>query len=234
MKTRIILLGLALVAMAGTIFIAVKPAHPTPADTAANASSETGSDATTKPNRSPQETLQSPTSDAHGKEAALAQQTTGRKSGAASSSGFTAAAPGLRAGSSSAVPAPVGPGEKLPALVPGLRASARMNVRGQSVDLEPNQVGSFPRVNLDPGQQVSVVVQWPDAQAGQRVVVAVEDGGELNDGQRVLPLDLDGAGSASFEFTAGRGPGIYRVTLRHKQDVKTLEMWVGPELALQE
>ncbi len=135
-------------------------------------------------------------------------------------------------GATGATPAQMAAVSQLPIRVHGEKVLAQMNVGGQSIDLEPNQVGAFPRVLIDLGQKVSVTVNWPDAQAGQRVVAAVEDGGTLNQGQRVLPLNLDGRLQVAFDFTAEQGPGIYRVTLRHGADTKALELWAGPELAL--
>jgi len=121
-----------------------------------------------------------------------------------------------------------------PPLVDGQMVKAHIVVGNESGDLIPNQFGEFPRVHIDPKQTVSVTAVWPDAQPGQRVVAAVEDGGLLAGGKPVLAFTLDASRQASFDFTAGSGGGIYRVTLRQGPDTKIVQFWAGPDLALKQ
>ena len=121
-----------------------------------------------------------------------------------------------------------------PPLVDGQMVKAHIVVGNESGDLIPNQFGEFPRVHIDPKQTVSVTASWPDAQPGQKVVAAVEDGGLLAGGKPVLAFTLDASRQVSFDFTAGSGRGIYRVTLRQGPDTKIVQFWAGPDLALKQ
>jgi hypothetical protein len=121
-----------------------------------------------------------------------------------------------------------------PALVPGEMVAVQVVSGGKSCSLTPDQVGAFPKVNIDARQQVSVTASWPDGQAGQKVVVAAEDGGQVGGSNHPLAFTLDDQRQVAFDFTAGNGPGIYRVTLRKGPDVKTIQFWAGAELALKQ
>ena len=121
-----------------------------------------------------------------------------------------------------------------PPLVDGQMVWAHMETDGESGDLIPNQFGEFPRVHIDPKQTVSVTAMWPEGEAGQKVVVAQMDGGQLSGGQQLLAFTLDASRQVAFDFTAGNGNGIYRVTLRNGSDKKMLQFWAGPELALKQ
>ena len=97
----------------------------------------------------------------------------------------------------------------------------------------PNPVGTFvPRVRVEPRQTIAVAVACPQAEPGASVVAAIEDGGQLDDGQRVVRLTTDAEHQVKFQFTAGADRGIYRVALRQGTDLKYLEFWAGEELTL--
>ena len=117
-------------------------------------------------------------------------------------------------------------------LVSGQMVEAKVQVGQRRYELTPNQVGSFQRIYLPPKAKVPIEVSYPSGQPGDKVSAAIDDGGQVGNGQRVLALQLDGQRKVGFDFTAGEGAGIYRVTMRKVGDVKNLEFWVGPELAL--
>ena len=90
----------------------------------------------------------------------------------------------------------------------------------------------FERVRVEPGETVPIAVAWPNAMPGERVVAVVEDGGQMEGGERVKVLVLDERRMGRFEFTTALEPGLYRVTLRRVGETKTVELWVGAELPL--
>lgn len=110
--------------------------------------------------------------------------------------------------------------------------SAMVRVGGQTLQGDANELGIFPEIRVQPGQQVGVTVAYPEGQPGQRIVAAVEDGGLLQDGERVLPMQLDSQQAVTFNFTAGEARGIYRVTLRRGTETKMLQFWAGEPLPL--
>lgn len=87
----------------------------------------------------------------------------------------------------------------------------------------------LPRQNITVGAQVPMQAIFPNAEPGEAVIAAVADGGSLNGGKPVLPLTLDAQGRAQFAFTGSQEPGLFRVTLRRGLEVKTIELWAGPE-----
>jgi hypothetical protein len=136
----------------------------------------------------------------------------------------------------------------VPAWHPGEDAIAAITTAdGHTIqNLHPNQVNSFPRVNIQPNDTVQVSVAWPKGSPGEPVVVAVEDGGSLGAvgqsadksaqskaAERVLKLALDDKGQIKFAFTCSAESGIFRVTLRKGAETKTVELWAGalPTLA---
>lgn len=115
----------------------------------------------------------------------------------------------------------------------GERATARVVLNGNpQPEMRPNQLGVFPRHPLPASIPVDLEVSYPDAPAGAKIVVAVQDGGRLANGQAVQVLTADASKKAPLRFTPGNNRGLYRVTVRRGMDVKTLEFWVGPELPL--
>lgn len=104
---------------------------------------------------------------------------------------------------------------------------------GKSYDkhLEANHSGDFPRVLIEPSAAVPVAITYPEAAAGETVVACVMDGGNLG-GELAQNLVLDKQGRLQFVFNAGESLGIYRVTLRHGNSLKTLRFWAGPPLTV--
>ena len=111
---------------------------------------------------------------------------------------------------------------------PGEPASAWVTVGGVHTPLlSPNQVGAFPRVYLPQGGQADVQVQLPEAAAGDQVVVAVEDGGDLANGKPAEAFTLDESRQIAFQFQASQSLGNFRVSVRHGAQTKIVTFWAG-------
>lgn len=153
--------------------------------------------------------------------------------------GTPVAGPGVKPPEAQTLPAQLrfadeGPDTETPAAVSS-EASAVLTIDGKEVKLgRPDALGVFPRQTIEPGAEVAMRVALPEAAEGDPVAVAVEDGGTLDNRQTVLMPRLDAARAVSFRYRAGTSSGLFRVTLRHPTGVKTVELWVGPELALAE
>ncbi|HEY5895173.1 MAG TPA: hypothetical protein VIT91_18280, partial [Chthoniobacterales bacterium] len=104
------------------------------------------------------------------------------------------------------------------------RAEATLTIGDKKVKLEPNQVGGFPQVLVQPRQKITVEMVYPEGSPGDMVVAAVMDGGRLEDGQRVLSLRLDESRQVKFNYAVSEEEGVFRVTLRKGGDVKTVEL----------
>jgi hypothetical protein len=106
--------------------------------------------------------------------------------------------------------------------------------RQQTPELALNELDEFPRIYVSPGEEAAVRMRWPQAAPGDRVVAAVEDGGQLGGGARVKALELDANQELSFAFVAGMEPGIYRISVRRGAETKTVQFWASndPKLSI--
>ncbi|HEY5892533.1 MAG TPA: hypothetical protein VIT91_04810 [Chthoniobacterales bacterium] len=109
------------------------------------------------------------------------------------------------------------------------RAEATLTIGDKKVNLEPNQIGAFPQVLVQPRQQITVEMVYPDGSPGDLVVAAVMDGGQLENGQHVLSLRLDDSRQVKFNYAVSEEEGVFRITLRKGGDLKTVELWAGAE-----
>lgn len=117
----------------------------------------------------------------------------------------------------------------------GEKASAWVTVGAQvTPELRVNQFGEFPRTYAAPGQEVTVRVQFPDAEPGARIVAQVEDGGKLDGGKAVLALELDEKREAGFRFQSDKEQGAYRISIHRGPDWKVVQIWAAtdPKLAI--
>ena len=125
-------------------------------------------------------------------------------------------------------------GDKELALASGRFAGtqAHFQVNGQAYSLRPNQLGSYPKVLIAAKQVIPISIHYPDGQAGDPVLVQVEDGGGVgpHGTSLVQHVALDDQSGINFSFQAGDQNGIYRVTMMRGGDIENLEFWVGPEL----
>ncbi len=111
-------------------------------------------------------------------------------------------------------------------LVPGEPAYCTIIANNKTYVLTPNQVGSFDRVfNFSPGQLVPVEVTYPNGRAGDKVVVAVEDGGSV-DSKGVLSARLDNQKKIRFQFQVF-DIGMHEITLKKDNDIKTIQLYGG-------
>jgi hypothetical protein len=97
-----------------------------------------------------------------------------------------------------------------------------------------NELDEFPRIYVAPGEEAEVRMRWPQAAPGDKVVAAVEDGGQLGHGERVKALEVDANQELSFPFVAGMEPGIYRISVRRGAETKTVQFWASndPKLSV--
>lgn len=113
----------------------------------------------------------------------------------------------------------------------GERAAAVVEAEGKKIELSPNQIGNFQRVQVSPKAAVPVRVVYPDAQEGQAVVAEAQDGGTIKDSGSILwPSKLNNEKAFAFTFAASENPGMHRIVLRKGADVKQLDFWVGPQI----
>jgi cytoskeletal protein RodZ len=117
---------------------------------------------------------------------------------------------------------------------PGLFATASVSVNGKDYQLTPNQLGSFPRVLVEPSSTTHVKIAYPQAHAGDSVVVETEDGGQLDNSKMANIATLDDKLTLQFNFQTTSQSGIYHVTLRNGADVKVLNFWAGAEPLVRE
>jgi hypothetical protein len=84
------------------------------------------------------------------------------------------------------------------------------------------------RAGLSPEQSVTVTLQFPRQQAGQKVIVSSLDGGALSlpEDDKSSDLFVREDGIAPFQFHAGHQPGLYRVIVRLGTALYHLEFYV--------
>lgn len=112
---------------------------------------------------------------------------------------------------------------------PGERTVAKISNQGAEQALLPNEIGFFPRVYIQPNQEVPVELNYPDGLPEEAVSVHVEDGGALDGRLPGKLYRLDEGNSMAFRFRANADEGVYRVAIRKGSDVRVLEFWVGEE-----
>lgn len=92
-----------------------------------------------------------------------------------------------------------------------------------TVQLEKHD-STFDRVALNPGQTVTVALQYDATAAGQAVMADALDGGTIT-----VPeggLVIDGNGVLTFQFQAGTAPGSCRVSIHQAGDGDKVQFWV--------
>lgn len=93
-----------------------------------------------------------------------------------------------------------------------------------------NRIGYFNQIsNVEPQQKVLIEVAYPNAKAGDKVAIAVADGGTLENNQKASVLQLNSQKKLSFNFFADTDLGIYRIMLRKGNDTKVVQLWVGDD-----
>lgn len=109
-------------------------------------------------------------------------------------------------------------------------AVAVVRVDGKPITLEPNSLGSFPRIRIAAEGTASITVSYSKGTVSEPLMIQCEDGGTLDNRTVVQSGTLDVSKGVSFEFKAGSQEGVYRITLRKGWDEKQLVFWVGPDI----
>lgn len=84
--------------------------------------------------------------------------------------------------------------------------------------------GLSPLIALQPNDQVTLELSFPQDFAGQSIEAEPLDGGTLAANQRSATLSADGV--MSLTFAAGAQPGLHRIALRVAGTVSLLRFWV--------
>jgi hypothetical protein len=79
-------------------------------------------------------------------------------------------------------------------------------------------------IGLQPNDQVTLELSFPQDFAGQPIGAESLDGGTLSSSQRTATLNADGV--LSLTFAAGVQPGLHRIALRAGGTVSLLRFWV--------
>jgi hypothetical protein len=118
--------------------------------------------------------------------------------------------------------------------VPGLVCEAEVQIPGtvQPLPLRANTVGAFERVIVPLNSRLPFAIHYPKAEVGRKVMVAVQDGGDIEGGKAAQIFTLGEDRMVRFTFATGSSRGRFRVELRLGSDVKNLEVWAGKEVAL--
>ncbi|CAN5387800.1 hypothetical protein BH23BAC1_BH23BAC1_05800 [soil metagenome] len=93
-----------------------------------------------------------------------------------------------------------------------------------------NQMGYFDKItDVPPLENIPIEIHYPDGTPGEKVVILVQDGGLLDNGNNLKVAKLDHENKLSFSFQVTDHPGIHRVMLKKEMDTKVIQLWVGPE-----
>lgn len=127
---------------------------------------------------------------------------------------------------------------RAPVRAPGQRAVAKVQRAGKDYRLTPNQVGTFQRIYVQPGETVPIAISYPNGQPGDPVLIEAEDSGKLRaqagggGGNVGMTGRLNDQRTVEFAFEVSQNRGIHRVLLRKGNDVKVLDFWAGEALPL--
>ena len=106
--------------------------------------------------------------------------------------------------------------------------TCKINIADKQYSLKPNNIGYFNRISgIKPLQVIPVEIKYPQGKPGDKIIIAVEDGGSLNDGKAVDVLQLDSNKKISFSFQAGKYSGIYHIRIKSGHDSKFVRFWVN-------
>jgi hypothetical protein len=79
-------------------------------------------------------------------------------------------------------------------------------------------------ININPGETVSIDMQFSALFATTRLIVQPLDGGIISTAEQDNAVGTDGR--ASVQFRAGTQPGLYRLLLNAGGTISTLQFWV--------
>jgi len=108
-------------------------------------------------------------------------------------------------------------------------AHVRVGSSGEEVSLSVSQGGEYPRVQIQPREEVQVRLKFADTPAGTPVAFSAQDGGGFEGGKKGVMFRVDEGGTLAFAFTASANEGTHRVTFSTPRgETKVLDFWVGP------
>jgi YD repeat-containing protein len=88
-----------------------------------------------------------------------------------------------------------------------------------------NQIGCFDLPPAFPSDAVVFIeINYPNANIGDRVILSVQDGGQLDNGKDVKVQKIDNNKNLIFSFHL-YDEGLHRVILRKGNDSKTVQLW---------
>jgi len=107
--------------------------------------------------------------------------------------------------------------------------SCKATVNSKTYDLKPNAGGYFQRITgVKPREVVPIELFYPNGKSGESVVLAVLDGGSINQGKFVTVVPLDGDKKCLFSLHVTGNLGLFRVLVTKGGDQKIVQVWVDP------
>lgn len=108
-------------------------------------------------------------------------------------------------------------------------AFVRVGSSGEQVALSVSQGGEYPRVQIQPKEEVQVRLKFSTLAPQTPVAFTAQDGGAFKDGRPGAMFRVDDARELGFAFTASANEGTHRVTFSTPGgETKVLDFWVGP------
>lgn len=108
-------------------------------------------------------------------------------------------------------------------------AYVRVGSSGEQAALSVSQGGEYPRVRVEPREEVQVRLRFEHTAPGTPIALAAQDGGRFADGQTGVMLRVDAARELAFPFAVSANEGTHRVTFTTPRgETKVLDFWAGP------
>lgn len=107
----------------------------------------------------------------------------------------------------------------------------KMQVNGKKLALKANAGGYFQRIaGIEPGSTVPIELAYPDGKEGEKIVLAVLDGGRVNGDKVVDVVKLDRDQNLSFQLHLTNNTGLFRVLITRGREEKVVQVWAGAEM----
>jgi hypothetical protein len=109
-------------------------------------------------------------------------------------------------------------------------AICKLRANNKRFELKANSAGYFQRIsNIEKNGLVPIEIAYPDGIEGEKIVVAVLDGGKLDNNEIVQVIQLNKERKCVFTFQVTEQIGLFRLSLHKGTDEKIVQLWVGPE-----
>lgn len=114
---------------------------------------------------------------------------------------------------------------------PRLPGEALVRMESREWRVQADGLGLFPRLYVEPAEEIAVSVELPAGEPGLPVIVQVMDGGRLlgTPEAHALSSILAEDRRVAFRFQADESPGTYRVFIQQGEERRAFDFWVGPE-----